>query len=365
MKKTFSLFGCLVALACGIYLEITLPSLLWWNLVLWFFAASTAGIAYFYKIIRLRFATALLLACIAGSLATSIRQKYFENCHEKLVGEYFYIIGDITDTQEIVHPIFTKIYTIAARIGKRVEAAHTEKITGSLLVYVKNLHATDIGDKILLRWPTIKPLQGTRLEFAQFLAKQGIIASLFIYNTHNIRLLEKSDWSLSRWIWNLRQRIYTTILKKLSSHTRPYIGLLFFGNKQHIQTPALQKNFNTWGLSHYLARSGLHIVFLIGLWFFLLRLLPLHLVIKKGLLLIFTIIYAALSWDSISFFRALLVFVLAQGGIFLKREVTSLHLLTLVCMVVLLHNPLQLFYLDFQLTFGLTFGLLIFGKHLR
>lgn len=67
--------------------------------------------------------------------------------------------------------------------------------------------------------------------------------------------------------------------------------------------------------------------------------------------------YALLTWSSISFIRAILAFFIFILSTLLWAPSHGLYRLTLVCFLILICNPFQLFFLDFQLSFLITFTL--------
>jgi competence protein ComEC len=165
----------------------------------------------------------------------------------------------------------------------------------------------------------------------------------------------------------MRNDVYQAIRTKLSPLTADYFGLIFLGNKQQESAHTLRTMFSYWGLSHYLARSGLHIILFIMLWSFFFRIIPLHGSIKRVMLVVICVVYDFLSWSSIPFARAYYAFLLMKGGELLYQQINYLHILSIVCLSILLFNPMQLFFLDFQLTFALTFTLVflsaLFSAH--
>src|SRR3990167_3930800 len=121
--------------------------------------------------------------------------------------------------------------------------------------------------------------------------------------------------------------------------------------------------FQQWGLSHVLARSGLHLVIFVFIWRWLLNFLPLSFYRKNLLLLFISLVYALCSWPSVSFIRAwyALIFYFFCA-LFLRRPSHTLHIISLVYCIILFLNPLQLFFLDFQLSFLLTYALTWMGE---
>ena len=124
------------------------------------------------------------------------------------------------------------------------------------------------------------------------------------------------------------------------------------------KTQSNKEIFKWWGLSHYLARSGLHLVIIASIWFILLSIFKVPYLLKNLISAVFIISYHLLTWPSIPFIRSIIVFILYKLCIFFDLQINSLHLLNLTCFIILLFNPFQLFFLDFQLSFGLTYALI-------
>ena len=230
-----------------------------------------------------------------------------------------------------------------------------------VLCYAREKMHYLVADKLELSPVTIKTAQTTTLSgnpaFADYLIKENILAVIFLNKKNNITLLERPKNSLSRWLWQKTEKLWHEVKMKLSPLASRYYSLLFLGNKSYGDLTELRERFNLWGLAHYLARSGLHIIIFIMIWRYLLSFFPLHIFLKKIILILLCIIYHLLSWPSISFLRAYYVFLFLQTGTLLHQQTNFFHLLTLICLLILLFNPMQLFFLDFQLSFGLTFAL--------
>lgn len=198
--------------------------------------------------------------------------------------------------------------------------------------------------------------------FHEYLLKEQILGSVFAYGSINCVLISRPQYSITRWLWQLRECIYQACKRKLTPLTFSYVALIFFGNKYQDNSEDLRNMFSYWGLSHYLARAGLHIILFILVWEFFFHFLPIYVLFKRLMLIMMCVTYGLLSWYSIPFGRALISFLLAEAGAFLGHRPTFFHTLTLLCCLVLLLSPLQLFFLDFQLTFGLTFALSWYGN---
>jgi hypothetical protein len=166
----------------------------------------------------------------------------------------------------------------------------------------------------------------------------------------------------SAWIayWHTwRTELYTTFKSTLPPTTFTYLSSLFLGNKQCDDYLGMRIHFTRWGLAHYLARSGLHISILMSLWLSLLTILPLCASLKAILLASILIMYDHLSWCSISFNRALWLWLFYIGGWLVRANATPFVGLCNLVILILLHNPWYAWCLDFQLSFFLTAVLML------
>jgi predicted membrane metal-binding protein len=364
MKQAYNFLPCLAAIKLGILFENCAPLGLSFALASFAVACGATLCALAPIHTNLRIATAITLSMAAGSIAFALQTTIFKQQQAQLAGHYHYLAGIVTSKQTLQHPRYKEYLTVALEGGKHEKFFSGQRLNAAIGVYSQASTNAALGDKVLLTKVAIKPPIKASTPDDLSLAKQGIAATIFISGKWQCKVLEHENNSLRALFWQWRQALYDRVIKNFSPTSGAYVGLLFFGNKQHAATIELQDTFSQWGLSHYLARSGLHIVLLISMWFILLRLIPINIRLKNLFLCAFLLMYVIYSWESTSFLRALFVFLLTQGGIWINREIKTLHLLTIICMGMILYNPFLIFYLDFQLTFGLTFGLLTFSKHL-
>ena len=231
----------------------------------------------------------------------------------------------------------------------------------NLLCYSYTPINAQIGDSILakniiLKKPKQTSIMAQNRNFNDYLIKENILNCVFIRKLY-YKIIYSPKLNLNRWIQNKKYSIYSSLKEKITPETFSFFSSIFLGYKKLLYSSNLRQKFGYWGISHYLARSGLHIVLFILLWSFLLGFLPLNIYIKRVLLLCVCLIYQIFSWISISFIRAFCVFLIYQTGKIFNKQTNFLHILTLVCLIILLFNPMQLFFLDFQLSFALTFAL--------
>jgi competence protein ComEC len=177
-------------------------------------------------------------------------------------------------------------------------------------------------------------------------------------------LISRPEWSISKTISTLKEQTLQEIAYKMDRHAFKLYSSLFLGNRTIVkkEMETTKESFKAWGLSHYLARSGLHLVIFVLIWHFILGLVPISYFFKQCFIIFLILIYATLSWSSVSFERALLMFLLYKFCLAHKVPIYYIHLITLATLIILLFNPLELFFLDFQLSFGITFALAWFNS---
>lgn len=227
----------------------------------------------------------------------------------------------------------------------------------TFLIYSRYKPFLYIGDRVKIPRLTIQEPRDPH--FALYLKKEGIDGTAFIFSLKTY-LQETPRFSPLRWINSIKQHCITSTKMVLSPDAYALFLSVFLGNKdeQKQNLEMLRPLFLNWGLSHQLARSGLHLLFFIPLLILLVSMLPLPFIIKELLLILVVGIYALFSWTSISFLRACSCFFILRTTMLFSFFMPPLHILLLTALLILIYNPLQLFFLDFQLSFFLSLSLL-------
>ncbi len=265
-----------------------------------------------------------------------------------------YVCSCETTANRFKHAVTITTQTIKYD-NKTVPARYTIKMH---LLYKPQFY---VGDTIHVKNLVIKPV--TNHSFENYLIKEGVIATLFLPKI-DYTLIKHPGYSFNRFLAHTRQRVTENILKKMSKQTGALFSSIFLGTKPadtHM-LERIKEQFTQWGIVHYLARSGLHVILIVLLWAMLLRLIPLPFFVKQCIMLFLIVLYHILTWPSISFMRALITFVLYRLCALRTLPAHPLALLSITTLAVLLYNPLELFFLDFQLSFGLTAALAWFSE---
>ncbi len=250
-------------------------------------------------------------------------------------------------------------YTIMTSTYKKADVSHYEPFNGYLeLESSANLL---VGDDVVLK--NIDAHISTKPgSFSDYLNKNNTIAYLRGHDVEDIWVVKRPVSSWQKSIQQARGDIMWACKKGMSWLTRNFFGLLFLGSKEEPLNDQLNYIFNLWGLVHYLARSGLHIVIIIGLGWQFLRPIPLPLLLKEMLLFSFIVLYDLLSFSSLSFARAYYAYLFARASLFLTGFTNAAHCFLLVTFFTLWLAPHTLFALDFQLSYGMTATLFVLAK---
>lgn len=281
------------------------------------------------------------------------------------------ITGTVIDKNEAtVHYKKTTVITLAIdtiatknayyKSNKNI-VFYTESNTTSLYELRSASNNISVGDTVTFfnmscKKPSSKPFQHYQI-------KEQIVATVFD-NAPQYTINNHPTWSLRYWIWSQKKRLLDGLSGKLSQNGFRFFSSLFLGNRACIKAELQETNeqFKTWGISHFLARSGLHLALFIFIWQAIFCVVPLPLIVKQIIISLLSCIYFILTWTSAPFTRSFALFILSKVCLLSKTSFHLLHYLTLVCFGFLLYCPLYLFFLDFQLSFTLTFALAWFNQ---
>lgn len=205
-------------------------------------------------------------------------------------------------------------------------------------------------------------------DFKLYLYKEGIDATAFQPLIQS-KVIHRPVYSFKRWVSQKKKTLHYRLFKKMNPSAFALFSSLFMGNRTSIKQELENHKplFKVWGISHFLARSGIHLLIFIILLSRLLSLIPARFFIKHGFLLFCAFLYFLFSWPSVSFNRAFYTFIFYKMTTFLNIPLHSMHALALICLAILIQSPLQILFLDFQLTFLLTFSLILIAhtRHQR
>lgn len=292
----------------------------------------------------------------AGALRVQQRVEIFYSFHRATNHKKITFSGTVTDSEpnlkEGEEQTTLTVVICKAHDENNVELNGTSR--QRIIISVRGKIDITPGDTILCTSVWFRrPLNEY---FHRYLIKEDVTSYLFLKPTA-IRVVNHPSWSINRFISQQRNRVVATMQQTLSPRTFALFASTFWGKKtlNNDEMTEIREHFKPWGTLHQLARSGLHLMILVVIFSRLMAFIPAPFTIRVILLIFIIFLYLLFSWNSISFIRATLVFFLYKLCDLVNLQTHGLYLLTFAFCLILLYNPIQLFFLDFQLSFSLTF----------
>jgi ComEC/Rec2-related protein len=181
----------------------------------------------------------------------------------------------------------------------------------------------------------------------------GVCAAIYVWDNS----FKQFPQYIIEKIQEKKESIVDAAQKSLDPISYYFFSAIALGNVDNSQLyyDALCKK---WGIMHYLARSGLHIVLILQ--FIMALLVCVGLSYKRARIgsLVFLLFFYCLSFPSLPFQRALITSILQYVALSSNKNTTPLFLFCLCTLLFLLYNPFYVINLGFQLSFFIT-GILI------
>jgi len=358
-SPTTILFFPLISLICGIIIQKNLQFSIIYTLV----ATILTLTCFFIVLILKKQLFSLILASMifflaAGAFLLSYQITTHQIKQKKLSSQKISFTALVTDKKHHLKRGYKERLTLQKENSTHRLLCYLTKptniIPGNVVTITSVVLLIPKNEKTIADNPT----------FFDYLVKENIIATIYIKTQKKIshHLDNKENESLSRrfqkWYLEKRHTIFRSLQEKIPPQPLNYFSTIFLGNKNATPYHAPQHQFLYWGINHLLARSGLHIALFILLWSIILSIIPIHIIAKNLILTTICTLYSMLSWTSTSFTRAIGLFLLYQVGTILNKQTNLLYLLQLIALTTLIVNPMQLFFLDFQLSFSISAALI-------
>lgn len=341
-----AILGCFTGIAWQEYSAIKDPFVL---LALLILSLPLALHAYASrKKLNLRIMTVFL--CMLGTSCVYQLPRYaLTQLTKKHSGKAVTLCGTIQDVRE---EGLQKIVTLE-NIELKTPASEKPAWFNKAIVYVPKKINTPLNGHLSLANTFIKMPTETLLPYH---LKQHLLG-FFFWKKESISITE-SPIAGGSWIENQKAHLNRSIIDVFSPTTQNMVKSIFLGDSQAL-TSETRSLFEQWGISHYLARSGLHLVLLAAVIIFILQACQLPIFVTRGATLALSILYHLLTSPSTSFLRAFMMNIMIGTSLFLGTTPTMLHLFSVVTLTTILNNPFTALNLDFQLSFGIS-GALIF-----
>jgi competence protein ComEC len=189
------------------------------------------------------------------------------------------------------------------------------------------------------------------LPFTEFLERQGYDATGVIKSPLLVERLDDERVLLpAAWLYEWRQHLETEFDKHFSPETAGVLQAVLLGNR-HKVSRAVADRFREGGTFHVLVIAGLHVSFIAGLLFLLMKRITRNRVVQFVCLATMLFAYSLAIGAQMPVIRAALVFTLGIFSPLVWRRANSLNVIAAAALVLLVWRPSDLFDPSFQLTF--------------
>lgn len=225
-----------------------------------------------------------------------------------------------------------------------------------------------LGDEIefigLLERPR-PPLNPGEFDYAAFLADRGIRATLFVESSSSlVRHQPPTHWSLSRALDSVRQSIRRSLSATLTPPAAALADALLIGTRSGLSARQRLAYFEG-GVIHLLVVSGLQVGMVAAFTWWLGSMVGLPPRGRACLSIALVWAYALLAGANPSVSRAAVVATIWLGGWLLFRPSDAINSLSAAALVVLAHDPNDLFRPGPQLSFLCVLSIIAVAEPLR
>ena len=211
-------------------------------------------------------------------------------------------------------------------------------------------------------YPTQKSLNPHQFDYSDYLKRQKIYYTLF---SDSILLKEKSGQGFLYFCSQLKKSIHNKLVKAgYDKQSVDQIGAMLLGDRTEMDKE-VEDSYRKTGVVHILSISGLHIVMVYSIFYFLLY--PLVFIKNGKSIRIFTAL--TLIWTYVllvGFYppvlRSALMIAVFHITVAIHRKPNIYHTLAVSAFILLIFNPNFLFNPGFQLSFSAVFFIVFFHK---
>jgi hypothetical protein len=277
-----------------------------------------------------------------------IQQKeYYHNLNSEFLNKEVILKGIIQNIQHTIQDKKTTTILIKSLYIYNKDAGNTTK-PKYILVQLPYQRSKNLQLGQCVKFYRIKLTQPSiEQEYRTYLIKEGIWASAYV-SSQNFYILKKSyiTWYQK---YFLRLSDYFQII---TSHL---YNPLFLGKKEKDNLSLeIQHQSLYWGIAHHMARSGIHLITILGLFVAVFHYIGLFHRFRFLIYAFLVLFYAYISIASISFIRSLLMILFQMFTKFHGFMYSGIHAFLLTTLIIVHYNPFNVLFLDFQLSFGIT-----------
>jgi competence protein ComEC len=197
--------------------------------------------------------------------------------------------------------------------------------------------------------------------FTEYLERRGYDATGTIKSALLVERLDDERVFLPLfWIYEWRQRLLAMIGERFNAETAGVLKAALLGNRLYLSRPTAER-FRQGGTFHILVISGLHISFIGGMVFLIMRRVTRRRAWQFAVSVLFLWAYSVGVGAESSVVRAALMFTVVALAPVLHRRARSLNALGFAALSLLVWRPVELFDPSFQLTFLSVLAIVALG----
>jgi competence protein ComEC len=258
---------------------------------------------------------------------------------------------------------------IDVKVDSIIVGAASFKTCGKALLKIRDLDVKpEFGDRIKvfakLQEPTGERNPG-EFDYKKYLAAHRIYGIINIYKEKDLIALNSGQKSsIQKSIFLIKTKLNNLINQLYYDQQRALMKGLILGERGEIRDE-VKESFVKSGVIHALAISGLHVGYIIVIFFAIFGFMCLPNRTKIILVIISLFSYNLLIGFKPPIFRASLMATIFLFGGLLQRPVDILNIISAAAMLILIINPIELFQASFQLSFAAVLSIVYIFQKLK
>ncbi len=313
-------------------------------------------------------AAVCLIAFFGGALCYQASLPPDDESHVKFYNDQEVVIEGMVSADPEVRDNATHLRFSVSRIDPDGEEGLEDwrEVSGDVLLFVPRYPEYEYGDVLQVSGKLETPSQDGEFDYKNYLENQGIYATMRIYSSEDIKLLETGQGIKPlEWIYSLRHSMADSIAEVMPEPQAALTQGILLGIRYNIPDD-VRGDFIATGTAHLLAISGLHlsimagILLSIGIWLFGKRRF-IYIWLALGMIWL----YAILTGFHPPVVRGTIMASLFLSAELLGRQRTAITSLAFAAAVMVGIDPEILFDAAFQLSFLAIAGLIFITPPLR
>lgn len=192
-------------------------------------------------------------------------------------------------------------------------------------------------------------------DYKKYLNSNNIVATISTYKVEKIS--NKNGNIAMKFGYYIKEKIDEIIDSKMSGNESSLFKSMIYGNDISLSED-VENSFKENGISHMLAVSGLHLMYIVKILNYILKDMNKKIIIFSNAIFIST--FCIISSMSMSIIRASIMSIISITDKNNKISTSSYKKLFIAFVLLLIYNPYSIFNVSFQMSFLATLGIISF-----